>query len=127
MVAKLKAIKVELRSHCTHIDARGHRCRMLLAADHNSFCPHHVRQSLNNPPDPESLAAELLSEVEDVSDAPSVNHFLGNVLKQLARNRIQPRDAIAMSYISQLLPKQHRRPRQGRAGRLRNRTSAHHH
>ena len=33
----------------------------------------------------------------------SVNRFLGNLVKQLARKRIARRDAIALAYIPQLL------------------------
>jgi hypothetical protein len=53
--------------------------------------------------EPEILAAELLAEIEDFSTARSVNFFLGNLAKQLARKRIARRDAIALAYISQLL------------------------
>ena len=38
-----------------------------------------------------------------VTSAASVNLFLGNVVKQLTRKRIQRRDAIALAYLSQLL------------------------
>jgi hypothetical protein len=53
--------------------------------------------------EPEVLAADLLGEIEDFSTAGSVNLFLGNLIKQLARERIARRDAIALAYISQLL------------------------
>ncbi len=53
--------------------------------------------------EPEILAAELLAEINDFSTARSVNFFLGNLAKQLARKRIARRDAIALAYISQLL------------------------
>lgn len=53
--------------------------------------------------EPEVLAAELLGEIDDFSTARSVNFFLGNLAKQLARKRIARRDAIALAYISQLL------------------------
>jgi hypothetical protein len=53
--------------------------------------------------EPEVLAADLLGEIDDFSTALSVNFFLGNLAKQLARKRIARRDAIALAYISQLL------------------------
>src|SRR5207249_12223582 len=53
--------------------------------------------------DQETLAADLLGDINDFSTAGSVNLFLGNLVKQLARKRIARRDAIALAYISQLL------------------------
>jgi hypothetical protein len=51
----------------------------------------------------EAVANELLSGVEDFSTAASVNRYLGNLLKQIARKRIHGRDAIAQAYVCQLL------------------------
>ncbi len=53
--------------------------------------------------EPEVLAADFLGDIRDFSTAGSVNLFLGNLVKQLARKRIARRDAIALAYISQLL------------------------
>jgi hypothetical protein len=36
-------------------------------------------------------------------EIPSEGLFIGNVVKQLARKRIERRDAIALAYLSQLL------------------------
>jgi len=70
-----------------------------------NFCSEHARQEekLQQTPDPETLAAELLGDIEDFSTADSVNFFLGNLVKQLARKRIARRDAIALAYLGQLL------------------------
>jgi len=38
--------------------------------------------------------------MEDFSTANSINAFLGNLVKQLARKRIARCDAIALAYIS---------------------------
>ena len=88
--------------HCTHINARKHRCRML-AHGASSFCPYHSRKSESAPPDPEALATDLLRGIRDFSTADSINAFLGNLVRQLARKRIARRDAIAFGYLSQLL------------------------
>jgi hypothetical protein len=71
----------------------------------STLCSEHTRQQENHQqtPDPETLAAELLGELEDFSTADAVNHFLGNLVKQLARKRIARRDAIALAYLCQLL------------------------
>lgn len=89
--------------HCQHISPRGQRCRMLRAADHDSLCQHHLRQASAAKPDPEVLAKELLGSLDDFSSAESVNQLLGNLVKQLARKRIERLDAIAIAYMCQLL------------------------
>jgi hypothetical protein len=89
---------------CSHISHAGRRCRVLPAKNHPSLCAHHARKSRRrHQPDDEALAAELLDSIDDFTSAASVNLFLGNVVKQLTRNRIQRRDAIALAYLSQLL------------------------
>ena len=89
---------------CSHVSPAGRRCRMLPAKNHPSLCAHHARKSRRRQqPDDEALAAELLDSIDDFTSAASVNLFLGNVVKQLARKRIQRRDAIALAYLSQLL------------------------
>jgi hypothetical protein len=98
------SIEPPIARTCEYVTARGHRCRMLLARNHSSLCSHHARQARRRgQPDDEALAAELLASVEDFTTAASVNLFLGNVVKQLARKRIQRLDAIAHAYLSQLL------------------------
>lgn len=98
---------------CQHAGARGRRCRMLVApAPENpsgepqpQFCAYDLaRNHAKAPlPDPDTVARELLRGVAGFSDAASVNRFLGNLLRQLARRRISRRDAIALAYVSQLL------------------------
>jgi hypothetical protein len=89
---------------CSHISPAGRRCRMLPAKNHPSLCVHHARKSRRrSQPDDEALAAELLDSIDDFTSATSVNLFIGNVVRQLARKRIQRRDAIALAYLSQLL------------------------
>ncbi len=86
---------------CQHINARGHRCR-LLPAENSTLCAHHARRSSSQPSD-EAIAAELLTSIDDFTSTASVNLFLGNLLKQLARKRIRRCDAVALAYICQLL------------------------
>jgi len=89
--------------HCQHISPRGQRCRMLRASDHDSLCPHHLRQAAAAQPHPEAFAAELLNSTGDLATAGEVNALLGNVVKLLARRNIDRKDAIAFGYLSQLL------------------------
>ena len=95
---------------CQYQNSRGN---MLIDANHRptngaarpTLCAYHIDRLRAVVPivEPEILAAELLAEIEDFSTARSVNFFLGNLAKQLARKRIARRDAIALAYISQLL------------------------
>lgn len=90
-------------NQCNHINARGRRCRMLVASDTDSFCSHHLRQAAAPQPDDEALVAELLNSTGDLASAGEVNAFLGNVVKLRARRLIDRKDALAFGYLSQLL------------------------
>ena len=91
-------------NRCTH-NTRNGRCRMPATDSATNFCSEHARQEEKHQqtPDPETLAAELLADIEHFSTADNVNLFLGNLVKQLARKRIARRDAIALAYLGQLL------------------------
>lgn len=98
---------------CQYQNARGHRCHMLVDANHRpangaarpTLCAYHAGRLLAAAPvvDPEVLAAELLDDIDSFTTADEVNLFLGNLVRQLARKRIARRDAIALAYISQLI------------------------
>jgi hypothetical protein len=117
---------------CQHLTRAGHRCHMPLSAGHPSLCTHHLRVAKreaaryaettrlnadhlsfdNSAGDTqldasrlnrETVANELLAGAENLSTPASVNLFLGNLLKQVAHDRISRKNAIAMAYISQLL------------------------
>ncbi len=90
-------------NQCNHINARGRRCRMLVASDEGSFCIHHLAKSAVSQPGDESLAAELLNSTGDLATVGEVNALLGNVTKLLARKEIDCKDAVAFGYLSQLL------------------------
>jgi len=92
-----------IANQCNHINARGRRCRMLIASDEDSFCTHHLAQSAVSQPGDESLAAELLNSTGDLATVGDVNALLGNVTKLLARKHIDRKDAVAFGYLSQLL------------------------
>jgi hypothetical protein len=95
---------------CEYQNARGQRCHMLIDQNHPPatgtasppLCAYHAGR-LRAAVEPEALAADLLGDIQDFSTPASVNLFLGNLVKQLARKRIARRDAIALAYISQLL------------------------
>ena len=85
---------------CRHIDARGHRCRMLVINPEQTLCSHHAQRE--NRSISES-AQELLACGTDFGDAPAVNRFLGALVRQVTLKRIPRRDAITLAYLCQLL------------------------
>jgi hypothetical protein len=107
------SVSATIDPHCQHISPKGNRCHMLIDTTHRTanssnrpaLCAYHADRLRAAVPivEPEVLAADLLGEIDDFSTAGSVNLFLGNLVKQLARKRIARRDAIALAYISQLL------------------------
>ncbi len=96
--------KLQSDEQCQHVNSRGRRCRMLIADDRTTLCPHHFNLSkAENRQQDEAVAAELLGSIGDFSSAGSVNLFLGNLLSLLARKRIDRRDAMAQAYVCQLI------------------------
>src|SRR5437660_12398915 len=95
---------------CQYQNSRGQRCHMLIDTTHRlpngvhrpTLCAYHADR-LKASVDPEVRAAELLTDIDSFPTAAEVNLFLGNLVRQLARNRIARRDAIALAYISQLI------------------------
>jgi hypothetical protein len=90
-------------TQCHHIGPRGQRCRMLRAPNHESLCTHHLKQSSAAQPDHETLAAELLADTGYLSTAREVNALIANLVRQVAYNRIDRKDAMAFGFLSQLL------------------------
>jgi hypothetical protein len=66
---------------------------MFVADAEQGLCPHRLGR----------LQAERMGRLEEFSSPASVNFFLGNLLKLMARKRIDRRDALAQAYICQLL------------------------
>jgi len=85
---------------CRHIDARGHRCRMLVMTPEQTLCPHHAQRENGRISE---AAEELLASGTDFGDAAAVNRFLGALVRQVTLKRIPRRDAVTLAYICQLL------------------------
>jgi hypothetical protein len=88
---------------CQHINARGHRCRMFVADAEQGLCPHRLGRLQAERARNDEALAERMGPLEEFSSPASVNFFLGNLLKLMARKRIDRRDALAQAYICQLL------------------------
>ena len=75
---------------CQYQNARGQRCHMLIDESHRSpqgtarptLCAYHANRLKASVPavEHEVLAADLLGEINDFSNARSVNSFLGNLV-----------------------------------------------
>lgn len=103
MSAEPISAELVVSNQCQHLSTRGYHCHMLRVAD-ESFCPYHLRQTQAAlQPDPETLGAELLAGTGNLNTAERVNALLANVAKQLARQRIDRRDALALGYLAQVL------------------------
>ena len=94
---------IQSTNQCSHINAAGRRCRMVIAPTHDSLCAHHLQQQAASQADPETLAAELLDGTGNFNTADRVNALLANTVKQFARQRIDRADALAMGYLAQML------------------------
>jgi hypothetical protein len=100
--------------NCEHITPGGRRCRML-SLHGSGVCAYHARRRKNFAPElrddasddlfsvSDDTAAELLAGIKDFKSTAAVNLFLGNVVKQVVRQRMNRRDAVTLAYLSQLL------------------------
>jgi hypothetical protein len=89
---------------CRYINRRNQHCRLFSTIPDLELCPHHARQKQQRKQRRnDASAAELLGDMTDFSTPNAVNALLGNLVRQLARKRIQRRDAMAIAYVGQLL------------------------
>jgi hypothetical protein len=86
---------------CAHRDSNGRQCRLLASSTDPGLCPHHLAQREESEAVDRYL--ELTTKFEGFQTAQGINHSLGNLYKLLAMNRISPRRAAVLSYISSLL------------------------
>jgi hypothetical protein len=82
-------------------DGRG--CRMLRSPHHPSFCAFHSRQELQLL-ESQRLGGEISASLNgDFLTATDINHVLGKLFVAVAQDRIPPRKAAALAYLSQVL------------------------
>jgi hypothetical protein len=100
------AIAVDAR--CKYVASSGRRCRTQAARDtsrasgFSAFCLPHAQmeqQYLNS----ESVAEELIGNLDDFRTSHAINEILGKLFILVAQNRIPLRNASTLSYICQLL------------------------
>src|SRR5438093_6721939 len=92
---------VVLTARCTHHTATGRRCRLSVSDAHSSLCRQHRAELIQEQSADHHL--ELVRNFEGFQTAQGINHSLKHLYELLAQNRISPRRAAVLSFISSLL------------------------
>ena len=87
---------------CSQRFANGKRCRLPTADADSRFCPSHAKLP-ENQREPADLAATLTTGLGEFTSAAPINDFLSRLLLLLAQNRISPRRAAVLAYITNQL------------------------
>jgi hypothetical protein len=90
------------RTRCSHRTTNGRRCQSPIAPKHRSLCAHHALQDLQHF-DSKLVAEEILDSSGGFHCAFGINLALGKLFAATAENRIPPRTAAVLAYISQLM------------------------
>ncbi len=90
-------------TRCQFPFSDGRCCRMLRSPHHPSFCAFHARQELQLL-ESQRLGGEISASLNgDFLTATDINHVLGKLFVAVAQDRIPPRKAAALAYLSQVL------------------------
>jgi hypothetical protein len=89
-------------ARCTHRFANGRRCRLSASNVDSAFCPSHARLP-ENQIEPADTAASLTADLKEFRSAIPINHFLSRLLLLLAEQKISPRRAAVLAYITNQL------------------------
>ena len=88
-------------ARCSHRDPKGRQCRTLALDRRSGLCPRHLAEQQRE------LAADhfqhLTTRCQFFQTAQGINYSLLNLYQLLAQNRITPRRAAVLAYISSLL------------------------
>ena len=88
-------------TRCTHRFANGRRCRLCAPNVDSAFCPSHA--SLPENQREPAAAASLTADLKEFRSALPINDFLARLLLLLAENKISPRRAAVLAYITNQL------------------------
>jgi hypothetical protein len=83
-------------SRCHHRLTCGRRCRKPVSAPESQFCELHQAGAQSEP----DLSATLTGGLETFNSPAAINHFLSRLLLLLSQNRISPRRAAVLAYIT---------------------------
>jgi len=85
----------------THRTDTGRRCRLSVSEAHSSLCRQHLAELLQE--QSADHCPRLIRNFQGFQTAQGINHSLKHLYELLAQNRISPRRAAVLSYISSLL------------------------
>ena len=89
-------------TRCQKLSPSGRRCRMAVADPASGLCYTHAVELMKQR-DLHDLTANLTQECEGFQYAAGINHSLAQLYKLLAANKISPRRASVLAYITNLL------------------------
>jgi len=89
-------------ARCTHRFANGMRCRLLTLDADASYCTNRARL-VENQLESADTAASLTADLKEFRSAIPINAFLARLLLLLAENKISPRRAAVLAYITNQL------------------------
>jgi hypothetical protein len=89
------------RARCNYRFANDGRCRLLVPNSHARFCVHHTKSSSRR--GTSDLATTLTANLREFKSAKPINDFLSRLLLALAHDRISPRRAAVLAYITNQL------------------------
>lgn len=89
-------------TRCTHHFHNGMRCRLPILDADSSYCANHARLA-ENQHEPAATAASLTADLKDFRSAIPINDFLARLLLLLAEQKISPRRAAVLAYITNQL------------------------
>ncbi len=89
-------------SRCQHRTTAGRRCRLRLVDLNSGLCFRHAQLRLEHPEIPD-LSPDLVGTLTGFTSAADINHVLSKLLILLSQNRVSPRRAAVIAYVTSLL------------------------
>lgn len=89
-------------ARCQHRTSTGRRCRLRVVDAHSGLCFRHAQLHLQHLEVPD-LSPDLVGTLTGFTSAADINRVLSKLLILLSQNRVSPRRAAVIAYISNLL------------------------
>jgi hypothetical protein len=89
-------------ARCNHRFANGMRCRLLTLHQDSAYCANHAKV-VENQRESQDTAASLTADLKEFRSAIPINDFLARLLLLLAEQKISPRRAAVLAYITNQL------------------------
>ena len=89
-------------ARCAHRFPNRKRCRLFVSALDSNYCSIHANLP-QNMQEPAETALALTSDLKEFRSAIPINEFLARLLLLLAENKISPRRAAVLAYITNQL------------------------